>query len=126
MEEEEWLRFGVAAALSRQYGADQRQFLENLAGMLERALPAEAQVVRGGLFSRKVREVRVQLGDHRYVLADPGKGLLAARRTLVKRGIALHTEELPVNAWIEALCTALQAHADQNQQACEALRRLAE
>jgi hypothetical protein len=128
LEEEEWLRLGVAATLSREYAANQRQFLESVARVLETALPGHVEVERGGgLFSRQrpLKELRVSLGDHRYALSASAPGLVQARRTLVKRGIALNTEEFPVAVWIEMLCSALQEYAQHNQGAQEALKRLA-
>lgn len=128
LEDEQWLRLGVAATLAREYAADQRRFLEEVARMLERAIPGQVQVSRsGGLFSarRKARAVRIDLGDYRYTLEDPGQGGLAARRILVKRGIVLNSEDLPVPEWIAALCSALQEYALQHEGALAALRRLA-
>ena len=43
-EQQEWVKFGVAATLSKQYAADQRMFLELLAQMLEGALPGEVEI----------------------------------------------------------------------------------
>ena len=129
MEEEEWLKIGVAATLARSYAADQREFLESLARMLEQALPGHVEVRRGGgLLSRRrpVRQVQVELEDYRYALEDPGQGALRARRTRISRGIALSTEQLPVEAWIQALGDALQGHAERNGAAAGALRRLLE
>lgn len=123
MEDEEWLRFGVATALAKGYAADQRQFLELLARTLEGALPGNTEVVRGGFLRRGIREVRLQLGDHRYALADSGHGALRAERTLVKRGIALRTDELPVDAWIQEFGDAVQQYARRHQDAAAALRR---
>jgi hypothetical protein len=126
LEEEPWLKVGVAAALARAYAADQRAFLEALAGMMENAMPAHTRVARGGgLFvrNRPVREVAVELADLRYVLADTGKHALSAQRILRKRGIVLKTETLSVEDWIEALVAALQEHAQQSREAAEALRR---
>jgi len=62
-EQQEWVKFGVAATLSKQYASDQRQFLELLVQMLERALPDETTVERkGGIFSKKtVYRVAVSL-----------------------------------------------------------------
>src|ERR1051325_5188734 len=114
MEDEAWLRVGVAGALTKAYAEDQKHFLEALATMLERAMPGHVKVRRGGgLFARArpVREVSLQLGDHRYVLADPGHGSLRGQRILAKRGIDLRTEEVPVDAWIEEVASALQEHA---------------
>ena len=53
-EQQEWLKFGVAATLSKQYAQDERQFLEQLASMLEAALPGEIDIGRkGGFFAKK-------------------------------------------------------------------------
>jgi hypothetical protein len=127
MEEEDWLKIGVAAHLSREYAAHQREFLDGLAGMLERALPGHTKVARkGGLFSRggRAREVRVQLGDALFSLHDAGHGPLTAQRALLKRGIVLRTDALPVDDWIQELGDALQEYARHNQDAASALRRL--
>ncbi len=127
MEDEEWLRLGVAAALAREYAADQRQFLEHVAGLLEGALPGHARITRRGLppFTRRVvREISVTLGDHAYELSASGAGPLLARRVLTKRGIVLSTQDMLVPAWITELCGRLEELARHNQAAAEALRRL--
>ena len=129
MEEEGWLKLGVAAELSRIYGADQRALLEALARMLSEALPAQTKVVRkGGLFTRQrtIREVRVHLGDWLYALEDPGSSSLSAHRILVKRGIVLKSEAVPVPQWIGELVDALEAHAEQNAEIAAALKHLVE
>jgi hypothetical protein len=125
-EQQDWVKFGVAASLAKQYGADQRTFLELLASMLEAALPGEAEVTRhGGLFSKKtIGRVAVSLGENRYALEDPGKGNLRATRTRIVRGIALKTEELPVQDWVTELGAFLEERARTSQAAREALSRL--
>jgi hypothetical protein len=125
-EQQDWLKLGVASALSRQYGVDQRTLLALLASMLEAALPGEAEIGRsGGLFSKKtVQRVTITLGDNRYMLEDPGKGNLRATRTRVVRGIALKTEELPVQDWITELGAFLDERARTSQAARDALSRL--
>ncbi len=125
-EQQDWLKFGVAAALSKQYGADQRAFLEMLASMLDAALPGEVEIERrGGLFSKKtVARVTVPLADNRYSLEDPGRGNLRATRTRVVRGIALKTEELPMQEWVTEIGAFLDERARTSQAAREALGRL--
>lgn len=125
-EQQEWVKFGVAATLSKQYAADQRDFLELLAQMLEGALPQETQIERrGGLFAKKVvRRVVVAMGENRYALEDPGHGPLRATRTHVVRGIALKTEEIAVQDWLAELGAALDERARTSAQAREALARL--
>jgi hypothetical protein len=119
------LRLGVAAALSRKYAADQRDFLDLLGQMLETALSEETRVERGGgLFARKtVRRVIVELGEHRYQL-EAGKGALTASRTRLVRGIALKTEPIAVEQWLEELGEALDERVRVNAAARTALARL--
>lgn len=124
-EQQEWVKFGVAATLSRQYAADQREFLELLAQMLEQALPEEAEIGRrGGLFSKKtVQKVALTLGENRYTLEDPGRGPLRASRAHIVRGIALKTETIPVEEWLAELGAALDERASNSAAAREALSR---
>jgi hypothetical protein len=127
-EKEEWLTLGLAATLNRRYTADQRVFLETLAGTLQRSLPGQIKVQRKGWFFSRVRPVHrlgVTIGDHCYELEDRGHGALQAKRLLYKRGIALATDELTMETWIRELCAAIESHAAHNQAAAEALKRLA-
>lgn len=125
-EQQAWVRFGVAAELSKQYAADERQFLERLAGMLENALPGEIDVTRkGGLFSKKtVQRVSVTMGDHRYLLEDMGRGPLQAARLKIVRGIALKTEVMTVADWLTELGELLDERARTSAQTRAALARL--
>ena len=127
LEQDPGLRLGVAAALSRKYAADQRDFLELLAHMLETALAEETRVERGGgLFARKtVRRLNVDLGEHRYIL-EAGRGQLAATRTRLVRGIALKTEPIPIEQWLEELGDAVDERVRANAAARSALARLVE
>lgn len=125
-EEQPWVQIGVAAALAKRYSADQRVFLDELARMLESALPAETHIDRrGGLFSKKtVRRVTVLLDGMRYTLEDPGAGSLHAACTRIVRGIALKTEEPPVEQWLAELGAALDERARTSQAAREALAKI--
>ncbi len=124
-EEQGWVKLGVSAALSKEYAQDQRSLLEMLAMMLENALPGEAQIERrGGLFSKKtVHRISLEMGTDRYSLEDPGKGSLRAFRTKVVRGIALKTEEIPVQEWLDALSVNLEERAKSSASARAALER---
>src|SRR5438477_10374790 len=125
IEQQDWLKLGVAAAFARQYAAEGRGFLESLAKKLGALLPEETEVKRGGLFgSGPVRLVRIRLGDARYALEDPGRGPLRATRTRVVRGIALKTEEIPVEQWVSDLGDRLEEHARTSAAAHAALARL--
>jgi len=127
-EDQEWLRLGVAATMARQFGEDQRAFVESLATYLEQALPDRARVLRRRaslIGQRQVRELTVEFGDDRYLLTVGAGGSLSASRTLTKRGIALSTREMPVPEWITELCGRLEELALENQAAADALQRAA-
>jgi hypothetical protein len=125
-EQQDWVKFGVAAALSRQYAADQRTFLVSLAKMLETALPEDTEVkYRGGFFSAKtIQRITLKLGDTNYAIEDPGSGRLAALRTHVVRGITLKTEPIPVEEWVAEIGAAIDERAAQSAAARNALAKL--
>jgi hypothetical protein len=129
MEEEGWLKVGVAGALARQYAEHQRDFLETLSIMLERALPEQVHVKRRRvLFGKEqpVAELRLELGDEHYTLDAPKQGALRARRVLSKRGIVLRTEELSMQDWIVHVGDALEEFTQHHAEAATALRRFIE
>jgi len=125
IEGEGWERVGVAAALAKQYADDEREFLSLLAAFIESALPNEATVERRGWFGKKtISRVVVSLGEFNYMIEDPGRGPLEARRARVVRGVALKTEQLGVPEWIELLSATLDQRASTSQATREALSRL--
>ena len=125
MEEEGWLAAGVAATLARTYAEHQREFLDSLAGILEQALPQQVQVTRKRTLLGRgpVTALRLDLGDLRYTLESPRQDAPVARRVLVKRGIVLRTEEVPVPEWIDEVGAALEEYARRHEDAAGALRR---
>ncbi len=115
----------VAAAL-RADARDLATFLEVLADKLEHALPGGVQVDRtGGLLRkpRRVVRVRLELGDERFQLERRESGLEAVR-TRVVRGIALKSDTVPLDAWIDGLSQALARSAVESSAASQALARL--
>ncbi len=123
-----WMEFGVAAELAKKYAADQHDFIELLALMLEGALPNETEIEkRGGLFSKKhVSRIIVTMASDRYTLERPDHGGVTAARTHVVRGIALKTEPITVEEWVETLGAALDERARTSEAAREALERIVE
>ena len=122
----EGLGFEVLASSLRADLSDTKAFLGALAEKLSGALPQQCVVERkGGLFSKEkhVHRVRVELGEHQYAIEHAGHGLRASRARVV-RGIALKTDELSVDQWIDELSRDLAAHAAKNSQARVALERL--
>jgi hypothetical protein len=116
----------LLAASLRADASDTAAFLEALAARLEAALPGQVEVQRkGGLFGggKRVRRIAVRLGDAHYEVEADGGAVVARRRTVV-RGIALKSEELGVDAWIEALSADLLALAQSSERGRLALERL--
>jgi len=128
MEDEGLSGLGVKASLARLYKSDQREFVEQLAGILERALPDETQIERrGGLFSeKKIVAIRLHLEDYIYSLELPSRGSPVSARTKVVRGIKLKTEPLSTEEWLTAISEALERFATSNQQTRDALWNLVE
>ena len=79
----------------------------------------------GGWFRRDgpIRRLDLDMDAQRFAL-DVGKGgALAATRQRVVRGIALKTEEMSVEAWLQAVAAVLADYARTHQEALEALKR---
>ncbi len=115
----------LAASLRADY-TDTQAFLEALAVKLQGSLPDHTTVKRhGSLFSREhpVKEITVVLGGNRYRINWEGQGPPLAQRVTVVRGIALKTEQISVDQWIDELAGALAAFAAQNANAYAALNR---
>src|SRR3954454_14176273 len=106
----------LLSASLRADATDTTAFLEALAARLEGALPDRVDVQRkGSLFgAKRVRRIAVRLGDTHYEIEGEG-GTAVARRRNVVRGIALKTEELSVEAWIDALSADLLALAQTSE-----------
>jgi hypothetical protein len=116
----------LLAASLRADATDTAAFLDALAARLEGALPGQVEVQRkGGLFGggKRVRRIAVRLGDSHYEI-EGEHGTLVARRRNVVRGIALKSEELGVDAWIDGLSADLLALAQRSEQGRLALERL--
>jgi hypothetical protein len=70
-----------------------------------------------------VRRIAVRLGDSHYEI-EGDHGTVVARRRSVVRGIALKSEDLGVDAWIERLSADLLELARRSEQGRLALERL--
>lgn len=121
--------FELLAASLRADAGDTRAFVEALARKLGDALPNRVRVERaGGLFSHghPVQRIQVQLGEWAYDLAAGPGSALDARRTHLVRGVALKSEEIGLDEWIDALSAELAELAQHSAQDHAALRRLLE
>jgi hypothetical protein len=115
----------LAASLRADMG-DTAVFLEALAAKLHEALPGQVEVDRKGrMFGgpKRVRRLEVRVGDAHYEIEGDG-GALSARRRSVVRGIALKSEDLGIEAWIDGLSGDLHALAQRSEQGRIALERL--
>jgi hypothetical protein len=116
----------LLAASLRADTSDTAVFLEALATKLEDAFPGQVAVERKGrLFGgpKRVRRIEVRVGDTHYEIEGDG-GVVSARRRSVVRGIALKSEDLAVEAWIDGLSGDLLVLAERSEQGRVALQRL--
>lgn len=119
------LSFDILAASLRQDGGDILAFLEILAKKLEGAIPSQTIVERrGGLFAKTkpVSAIHVVLGDVKYSLLQ-NRGRLEAQKIKVVRDIALKTEIIPLDQWIERLSQELLVLASESTAIREGLER---
>lgn len=119
--------FEMVASALRADTADLSVFMEVLANKLEDALPHQTQVERkgAGLFSKvkRVQRVTVDMDGMKYDIRN-NNGRVTAARSKAVRGIVLKNEEIPLDAWIDALSHDLAQQAQSSEQARVALERL--
>lgn len=121
------LDFDLVAGAIRADARDAATFLEVLAGKLDAALPGAVRVRRGGgLFAREhpVTEISVDLGEWTFRLAASRGGATHAERAHTVRGVALQSQSMDLDAWVDALLEALRTHARGSASTAEALHRL--
>lgn len=116
----------LLAASLRADARDLKAFVEALAERLEGAFPGEARVQRRrGLLGgpKPVRRIDLQLGDERFELEHDGGTVTCARRRIV-RGVAVRSDPLGLDEWIDALTRAVGAVAEKSAEGRAALERL--
>jgi hypothetical protein len=122
--------FDLLAASLRADTTDLVAYVEALAVKLEGALPGRTRVARtgGGLFGRgekHVERVEVDLGEGRYLLDQRGRrGAPQVARQKVVRGIALSTDAMHLQDWIDALARDLAVQAQAGTEGRQAIERL--
>lgn len=121
LEGQGWVQLGVSGALQQEYLKDQQFFLELLAKTLQAAIPDNTSVRTRGLFKKTLAGVTVDFGEYRYTFEKPERGPVMAMRTKVVRGIALKSEELPVDAALQELSVVLEEKAAKSESARKAL-----
>ena len=119
-------QFDLLAASLRADAVDLKAFVEGLAAKLGESFPSRVRVERkGGRLGGKqrVRKVAVRLGDSEYALTSDD-GEVSCSRKVVVRGIALRTEPLSLEQWIDALAQELVAEAGKTESDRMALERM--
>jgi hypothetical protein len=99
--------FEFLAASLRASSGDLETFVTVLAGKLEQALPGRVRIERRAV---------------RFLLARDAD--LETRRAKAVRGVVLNSEELPLDAWLQALCRDLASEAQDSEESRIALERL--
>ena len=120
--------FDLVAAALRADLNDLDAFVEALATKLEVSFPDAVRIDRkGGLLGgrKRVQRVAVQLGGDSFELERDGGSVICRRRAVV-RGIALKTEELELERWLDEVSAALVASADEAGRGRAALEKLLE
>ena len=119
-------QFDLLAASLRADAVDLKAFVEALAVKLSASFPSHVRVERkGGLLrgKQRVARVAVRLGENEYELSSDDGGVSCSRRVMV-RGIALRTEQLAIEQWIDALAGELVAEAGKTESDRLALERM--
>ncbi len=120
-------RFDLAASSLRADASDARALAEVLAAKLGEALPAQTKTRRRGgrLLSKdkRLESVEVRLGEETFILSLSGETAETSRAKTV-RGVVIKRQELPLDAWLEALSDALGAEAQRSESARLSLERL--
>jgi hypothetical protein len=99
--------FELLAASLRADTADMPAWVAALGTKLSGALPGRVVLHHSGFLGHGPADgLAVDMGAWRFALRLE-HGQPSAERTHVVRGIALKTEALPLDAWIDALSTAL-------------------
>ena len=116
---------GKLATSLRAEAASLVQLFETLAARFVGELPDLTRVETAGGFlsAKRVEAFEVGFPDVTFRMSRAG-GRIVAERSEVVRGIALKTEPVPVDTWLQRLCEALSDHAGANAATLDALRRI--
>jgi hypothetical protein len=118
--------FDLLAAGLRADMADITIWVATLSTKLAQALPGRTRLRRGGMFGQgRVEGVEADLAEWRFALRLE-RGQPIAERTHIVRGIALKTEQLDLDAWLDDLSAALAELAATSARERAAILRLLE
>lgn len=97
----------VAAILVQRNREDRDALMDELVGLLAGTVPG-VQIERT-LFRRRVKAIRLPLGDEIYVLARASHGSFEASRQHSVRGVVVRTDPMPLDAFLSELGSAIDA-----------------
>jgi hydrogenase maturation factor HypE len=120
------LKLDVLAASLRADTLQSADLLEQLARMLQAAVPESVEISRGGWFlskDRPIEELTVKFDEYQYQIVKQKHGSVTARSMKVVRGVVLKTTEIPVEKCIEEILAELERMAAKNAQTRRALNK---
>jgi len=122
----DWEQLGVSGALLSRYRRDLQALLEQLATFLEGTLPDQAEVRRthGVIGPKHTTGLTVEVNGLRYVLERGRHETLEARRTRVVRDVAVRTDTLPLETWLDELGAVLGTELERTSAGRDALVKL--
>jgi hypothetical protein len=125
MSETSGLQIDILAGALRADATDTKTFVEILAKKLDDTFPNRVKIQRKGLLgtARPVVHLALTFTETQFEL-DNNKGQVATRKRKLVRGVALTTEELPLDAWVDQLSAALIDEAGKSEADRMALERL--
>jgi len=120
------LKLDVLAASLRADTLQSTDLLEQLARMLQAAVPESVGISRSGWFlskDRPIEELTVKFDEYQYQIVKQKHGTVTARSMKVVRGVVLKTTEIPVESCIEEILAELERMAAKNAQTRRALNK---
>ncbi len=118
--------FEMLAASLRANSGDIHSWLPVLSRKLAAAFPSRSQIFRGGfLGGGPVIGVMIDLDTWQFSIREE-HGRMNAERSQIVRGVALKTERLSIDMWIEKLSLRLSEMAAENEREANAIRALLE
>ena len=120
------LQLDVLAASLRSDTAQSKDMLEQLAKMLQAAVPDGVTIARGGWFmskERPIEELNVKFDDYQYQIVRQKHGSMIARSMKLVRGVVLKTNEVSVEKCIEDILASLKDMSEKNAQTRRALNK---
>ena len=122
MEDEEWLRVGVAAEMAKIDSSDAMSMVDSIFELVQKFCPGRTTVRTKGFLKKVLTGFSVQLTRIQLNL-DIQNGYVQASKTMLSAGIALKTEAISMDEWTNQFINELEKEATQNAQTKAALQK---